>query len=194
MTNAPRFATLTCRLAFAALLVSPCLTGCEQARKAFGYEKAPPDEFAVSARAPLTQPPDMSLRPPEPGAPRPQDGGSVQDQAKAVLMNTQRRPDPNQFAGRSDGEKAMLTHAGADRALPGIRKKVNEETTAMVEADKSFTDKILFWREKDLPGEPVDPAKESRRIQENASLGRPATEGETPTIERHEKGWLEGIF
>jgi hypothetical protein len=40
----------------------------------------------------------------------------------------------------------------------------------------------------------VDPAKESQRIKENQALGRPVTEGETPTIERREQGIFEGIF
>ncbi len=37
-----------------------------------------PDEFAVESRAPLTIPPDFDLRPPQPGAPRPQEKSSDQ--------------------------------------------------------------------------------------------------------------------
>ncbi len=38
-----------------------------------GFDRARPDEFAVARAAPLVIPPDFSLVPPQPGAPRPQD-------------------------------------------------------------------------------------------------------------------------
>ncbi len=47
-------------------------------------EKVSPDEFAVESRAPLTVPPEFDLRPPQPGAPRPQEASSA-DQAKKVI-------------------------------------------------------------------------------------------------------------
>jgi hypothetical protein len=40
----------------------------------------------------------------------------------------------------------------------------------------------------------VDPGKEQKRLEANASLGKAATEGSTPQIVRRQKGWLEGIF
>ncbi|MGH7063561.1 MAG: DUF3035 domain-containing protein, partial [Stellaceae bacterium] len=43
-----------------------------------------PDEFAVESRAPLTIPPDFDLRPPEPGAARPQEKSTSQ-QAEQVI-------------------------------------------------------------------------------------------------------------
>ena len=49
------------------------LTACEGVKKQFGLTKQSPDEFRVVARAPLSLPPDFTLRPPEPGAVRPQD-------------------------------------------------------------------------------------------------------------------------
>ncbi len=56
-------------LAFAAGLM---LAGCDTVKQAIGLENAPPDEFAVETQAPLSIPPDFALRPPKPGAPRPQ--------------------------------------------------------------------------------------------------------------------------
>jgi len=35
---------------------------------------------------------------------------------------------------------------------------------------------------------------ETRRLQENAALGQPATTGPTPQIERRRKAPLEGLF
>lgn len=179
-----------CRTALVALLAGMSLSACSDARRALGYDKSAPDEFAVMMRAPLSQPPDYSLRPPQPGAIRPQDG-TPRDQARTVLLG---RNSEEAFADRSAGERALLAQAGADEALPGIRRKVSEETTALIEADKSFTDKIMFWQDKGEPGVVIDAGKESRRLQENTALGRPVTEGDTPQIGRSKKAWLEGIF
>ena len=49
------------------------LAGCSDFRRAIGMDKVGPDEFAVESRAPLTIPPDYDLRPPQPGATRPQE-------------------------------------------------------------------------------------------------------------------------
>ena len=45
-----------------------------------------PDEFAVESRAPLTIPPDFDLRPPAPGATRPQEV-SAASKAKTAIDN-----------------------------------------------------------------------------------------------------------
>lgn len=55
-----------------ALLIS----GCTDVKRAIGLEKTSPDEFAVESRAPLEMPPDFDLRPPQPGASRPQEKSS----------------------------------------------------------------------------------------------------------------------
>jgi hypothetical protein len=68
-------------LCWAAMLLLP---GCSDLRRSIGLEKTSPDEFAVESRAPLTMPPDFELRPPQPGAPRPQEKSSGQ-QARQVI-------------------------------------------------------------------------------------------------------------
>lgn len=183
------------RLAAAgALLAALSVTGCTEARRALGYEKAPPDEFVVVARAPLSQPPDFSLRPPTPGAPRPQEG-TVRDQARGLLVGGRGGvASSTGSAGRSQGELVILTKAGADKADPDIRRKVNEETSALIELDDSFADKILFWQDKPPPGEPLDASQEAKRLQANASWGKPASEGVAPQIIYKKKGWLPTIF
>ena len=60
------------------------LSGCSGFKRAIGLERASPDEFAVESRAPLTLPPDFNLRPPEPGAARPQEP-LPNKQARAAL-------------------------------------------------------------------------------------------------------------
>ena len=185
------------RAALISLIAVLALSGCSEARRALGYDKTPPDEFTVVSQAPLSQPPDYSLRPPEPGAPRPQQGG-VRDQAADILLNTsssKRALAAQQaFRGRSQGEQVLLAKSSAEKALPDIRKTVNEETTKLIEADKSFTDKILFWQKKDAPGEPLDAKKEAERLSKNSAEGKAVDDGNSPQIVRRKKGWLEGIF
>jgi hypothetical protein len=49
-----------------------------------GLAPSAPDEFAVESRAPLTIPPDFDLRPPAPGAPRPQEVAAAEKAKKAI--------------------------------------------------------------------------------------------------------------
>jgi hypothetical protein len=54
-----------------ACLLLLALPGCSDVRSMLGMDRAGPDEFAVESRAPLLIPPDFNLRPPTPGATRP---------------------------------------------------------------------------------------------------------------------------
>src|SRR5207253_535538 len=60
------------------------LPGCTGVRRAIGLEQVGPDEFAVESRAPLTIPPDFDLRPPQPGAQRPQEVTAAERARKAI--------------------------------------------------------------------------------------------------------------
>ena len=144
-------------------------------------------------------PPDFGLRPPTPGATRPQEK-SVRNQARRVLI-----PGSDKRSGTgpigtvssnklSAGEAALLSAAGALKTDPSIRSQVNRETSALVEADDSVFDKVFFWQEVEPSGTIVDPDKESRRLREAAAIGDPPNKGEVPTIKRRELGILEGIF
>ena len=62
-------------------------SACEQTRNVIGLDKQPPDEFAVVTRAPLSVPPDFGLRPPIPGAQRPQEK-TVQNEAREILLRS----------------------------------------------------------------------------------------------------------
>jgi hypothetical protein len=75
----------------ALLPVGGCAQGSVQ--EALGMSKRAPDEFAVVKRAPLIVPPDFELRPPEPGAPRP-NIGRTSDQARVALTRNPAAPDP----------------------------------------------------------------------------------------------------
>jgi hypothetical protein len=192
-------------LGAALLALAAGLGGCSETQKALGLTKTPPDEFQVVSRAPLSLPPNYTLVPPAPGAPRPQEG-TTRDQARNAVFGTQ----PGQLAAvqpglalgdpggvspdATTGEQALLQSAGAVGVDPKIRQEVNAETQAAIQQDQAFIDRLIFWRKPDEPGTVIDPAKEQQRLQENAALGKPVTEGETPIIIRRKRAMLEGIF
>ena len=174
------------------------LAGCggESLTDALGMGKNAPDEFSVVTKAPLVIPPDFSLRPPQPGAPRPQEASlspSATAQDALVGANAQAAPADTTL---SPGEKALLANAGADKADPRIRQVVNAESRSLVERDDSFVDDVLFWKDDSTPpAEPVVNApEEAKRIRENTAEGKPATDGETPTVKPEDKGLLGDIF
>ena len=153
-------------LAVASVMV---LTGCESAKKAFGGNKSAPDEFVVYSRPPLSQPPDYALRPPTPGAARPQQT-SPTDEARDALLGTNDSAQ-KRLAGQQEpdtaGLQALLASAGADEADPEIRKKINDETSILADEDQRLVDKMIFWvDDKPFQGTVLDPAKEQQRIRE----------------------------
>jgi hypothetical protein len=184
------------RLALTAviLLGGLAISGCGDTRKALGFDKNKPDEFKIVNRAPLSLPPDYALRPPQPGASRPQEQ-TVPEQARQVLIGasgTAARPAAP--AGVSAGEAALLAKAGATRSDPRIREMVDRDSVTLADADRTFLDRIVFWKKPDPPGTVVDPQAEAQRLRENQALGKPVTDGDTPIIRRRKKGALEGIF
>ena len=179
------------------------LSGCSDTRKALGIDKAPPDEFAVVSGAPLTMPPDFNLRPPRSPSDKPPSETAAQagrqtvfrvSDAKtpAVIASTQ--VGTNGVA-LSPGEQALIAKAGAAGADPSIRQQVDKDTAQLNEDNSGgFVDSLLFWREPPPPGEAVDASREAQLLRENAALGKPASVGDTPQIQRTQRAWLEGIF
>ncbi len=170
------------------------LAGCSgDVSRSFGFTRDPPDEFQVATRAPLSVPPNFDLRPPRPGATRPQEG-PTRDQAAAVLAGRQGivvgSPPP---VASSAGESALLAAAGPAPG-PNLRRQLDEENTLLESRDRGFTDRLLFWRTPEQPGIALDPAREQRRLRENAALGLDQTVGDTPIIQRRRRGLLESIF
>jgi hypothetical protein len=97
----------------------------------FGNRNAP-NEFAVTRQPPLTIPPDYALRPPRPGAPRPQEVGASA-QALAAMFGGQ--------AVTSSGQDALVGAAGG---VPdaGVRSGAGDPDTAVV--DKGSTTKDIL--------------------------------------------------
>lgn len=86
MTGESRFRVFNSRVASPLIGLAGVLliAGCSDWKKTIGLEKSTPDEFAVESRAPLTMPPDFNLRPPQPGAPRPQEKSSDQQARQTI--------------------------------------------------------------------------------------------------------------
>ena len=173
--------TLVCIAAFLAL------SACDQVRQVSGLEKQSPDEFVVVTRAPLSLPPDYGLRPPRPGAERPQET-QVTTAARDLLV-----PRSQDEAPGSPGEAKLLEASGAADADPDIRLKLDRDASILSAEDKGFVERILS-RDDPRSGSVVDAKREAERLQENAELGKAPTEGATPRIERRSRGWLEGLF
>ena len=182
-------------LGLGALALAATLSACEGGiGDALGLGKNAPDEFAVVRNAPLTLPPDFTLRPPRPGEARPNEE-SVREQARVALFNEAGAlAIDDSTAAATQGEAAFVERAGAADVDPNIRHIVDREFSGYASEDESFIDSLLFWQEEQLPGEVVNAAAEAERLRENAEAGKPVTAGETPTIKRREKALLEGVF
>lgn len=167
------------------------LSGCDTTRLArtFGFTRDAPDEFTVTTRAPLSMPPDFSLRPPRPGAPRPQEQSEAR-KAEETLVPQTALSSPQ--TGLSPGQQALVQQAGPP-APANIRQELTQERQAR-QADQSFVDQLLFWRQSGSQPVLVDPKREAQRLRGNAALGQSPESGDTPIIQPRRKGWLEGIF
>ncbi|KAB7742881.1 DUF3035 domain-containing protein [Parvibaculum sedimenti] len=175
--------------------LSLALAGCGGGgiKDALGYSKDAPDEFSVVTKAPLVIPPEFSLRPPQPGAPRPQEA-NMQPSARAQAALTGEEAAAASGA-TSSGEQALLAETGAAEADPNIRAVVNNETRTLVEKDAKLTDDILFWQQKTPPDERlVDAAAEKKRVEQNEAQGKPVTEGDTPSRAPEKPGFFSGLW
>ncbi len=160
------------------LVLATGLAGCENPREMLGLTHTSPDEFAVISHAPLEVPPEFRLRPPQPGATRPQEG-EVRDRARAAVLGA-----AVNAADLSQGERIVLTRGGGDTARPDIRAIIDRETRALVRGSDLLVDKVLFWQETEAFGSVLDPAAEAERLRANREKGLPPTAGEVPVIER----------
>jgi DUF3035 family protein len=174
-------------LGCALVLLGGCATG--DLTRTFGLTRDPPDEYTVTTRAPLSMPPDYNLRPPRPGAPRPQEQ-SERDQAAAALVPQLALSSPQGDA--SPGQAALLQETGP-AAPPDIRAKVDQEAN-QAKGDDGFINNLLYWRKPAMQNVQVDPQKESQRLKENSALGTGPDVGDTPIIQQKKEGWFTHLF
>lgn len=175
-------------IAALAIFITPFALGaCSGAKEQLGLERSAPDEFAVVKRAPLEMPPSYYLRPPAPGAPRPQEQ-TTDVQARQTVFGEAQQEQPAEQQAAADGttssESLLLQQAGTGIADPSIRSKVDEETAEMKDYNRPVAEKLLGIGDDGQPyATVVDSKKESERLRKNMEEGKPVTEGETPYIE-----------
>lgn len=174
--------------------ISVSLAGCsgvgDTLSRTFGFSRDTPDEFSVTTQAPLSMPPDFSIRPPRPGAPRPQ---AVPDQVAAQEALMPQTTFASSSPTMSPGQEALVQEAGPP--VPAdIRTEIAQEQSRLNGAGQSFADRLMFWRSTPAPGIAVDPQKESQRLRQNAALGQSPQQGQTPIIQPQPRGWLSGLF
>lgn len=167
------------------------LSGCGNMRDTLGLGKNTPDEFAVVTRAPLSMPPTYELRPPQPGAPRPQEQ-RARDVARQTLVGQGKIPvtagergasGPNLVQVRptvGQGEQGLLAKAGAMGAgNDAVRAQIDRETAQMESVNQSLLAQI---RQPNAAPDPVvSPAQESRRVRELKQQNAPVSGSGTVT-------------
>lgn len=180
------------RIAVGLAVVAALTSGCAGFGRAVGGGKNPPDEFAVTTKAPLVVPPDYALRPPKPGETRPEEL-SASERARQVLMGDAAQSPP------TPGEQYILRKANALEADPNIRNLLNAETGGRGEKDRSFANQLIFWKfidgEVDDSAAPLrvdDPEKWWAQRQRTIDLA--VGEENEITIKRDESLGLPGIF
>jgi DUF3035 family protein len=132
MTGNDRAAIISRRLpllAVASISLTLLLGGCGEFRKAIGMDRVGPDEFAVESRAPLTIPPDFDLRPPQPGAQRPQETTAA-DRARKVIDTA--------GPGEPGKQAAPALQAGA-----AARTRTSDADPNQQVGDQSLANKLL---------------------------------------------------
>jgi hypothetical protein len=174
-------------LGCALVLLGGCETG--DLTRTFGLSRDAPDEYTVTTRAPLSMPPDYNLRPPRPGAVRPQEQ-SERQQAAAALVPQLALGMPE--GGASPGQAALLQETGP-AAPADIRTKVDQEAN-QANGDEGFIDKLLYWHRTNTQHVQVDAQKESQRLRENSALGEGPNVGDTPIIQQKKEGWFTHLF
>ena len=179
------------RILLAALLPLT-LVGCgngDDISRTFGLTRDAPDEFQVTTRAPLSMPPDYTLRPPRPGASRPQEQSPRQGAEAALAPDTALSANEGEA---SPGQQALLSASGPS-APADIRRRLDADS-AIEQTDRSFGDKLMFWRTPTDKSVVVDPQRESQRLRENAALGDHPTAGDTPIIQHKQETFWDSIF
>ncbi|MBI3440564.1 MAG: DUF3035 domain-containing protein [Proteobacteria bacterium] len=169
------------------------LSGCTSVKKELGVGRNSPDEFTVVKRAPLTMPPDYTLRPPgSPAETAP--AAEATNTVKAALLGKTEVP-----VTQSSSDQVLLDKMGTTMANPDIRQKIEEDNGYISLKNQSVADKLIFWDDEKqppldrTPTSVVNPTAEAERIKKNKAEGKPINEGNVPVIEK-KTSTLEKLF
>lgn len=153
------------------------LAGCSQGsvQNVLGLGKRSPDEFAVVKRAPLIIPPDFDLRPPDPGAPRP-NIGTTSDQARVAMTGN--------ATAASTATPSAPAPSAASRIL-GSANAPSANTTSSAGASRLADDLLSAGTNAPVNGTAVDgtPAAAAAQVD-----GTAATAGVPPARQDESQG------
>ena len=169
------------RVLTVAALLCVGLGGCsgDQIERDFGLVRNAPDEYTVTTRAPLSMPPTDQLSTPEPGAARPQEESSRMQALETLAPNVAIQ---GVSGSDSPGQAALVQSASKNSAEP-----IGAGRGELDRPGSGFVDELMFWK-GGKAGSIVDASAEKRRLEGNAALGRPPTDGATPTIKASNPG------
>jgi hypothetical protein len=178
-------------LVIVASLAVLALSACQNVKRELGVGRNSPDEFMVVKRAPLSLPPDYTLRPPSSDYVSP--ASEITDQARTAVLGSSAAP-----AKAGSGEEILMEKLGVAAANPEIRSIINQENGYIALENRTLTDKLIFWQndpaiEEKMPASVVNPSKETARIKKNEEEGKPVNDGDVPVIEK-KKGTIDKIF
>lgn len=123
------------------------LSACTDFKQLVGLDQPMPDEFAVESRAPLTIPPDFNLRPPEPGAARPQEE-STQKQAQQIMEGA--------GPGVPGKQAADFRLRAGDNGLPNLGGNPQAPDPSGIVGSQSLSNKLLNYGDTGNAGATVD--------------------------------------
>lgn len=156
-------------------------SGCASIGNALGAGKVSPDEFRVVSQAPLTLPPDYSLRPPRPGEPRPQELQPTEEARQSLFGQ-------DVGATASSGERQLVSDAHADATDPNIRDTVDFEAQGIVRRNEGFVNRLLAFGGSPSTSAPLDAQTEQQRLADQDAIRR-ATGGGQVIIQRDSGGF-----
>jgi hypothetical protein len=166
----------------AVIAAAAAASGCASVQRAVGATRTAPDEFRVVTQAPLTLPPDYSLRPPRPGEQRPQEL-QPDAEARAALFGQQIAPNASQ------GERTLVANAGAEAVDPTIRDTIDYESPGIVRRNEDFVNRVLsFGGSGAAATAPLNAEEEAARLERDEQVRR-ATGGGQVVIERERGGF-----
>lgn len=139
----------------------------EGTKEKLGLTTVAPDEFSVVTRAPLSVPPDYTLRPPAPGKQRPMEI-STQDDARQTVFGVKDVDQSGIAKSKTTISEGFLDKVGATQSDPNIRAVLDQETTQGVEDSRPTAEKLMFWKSGDAEdqGTPIDPKEELERLKD----------------------------
>lgn len=162
------------------------LVACQNVKQELGVGRNSPDEFMVVKRAPLTLPPDYSLR--APGAAE-QPRTQTAETARNAVFGSTATATAKSTATTDSSDAAFLDKLGAGKAQPNIRNVIDEENGYIALQNKTVGEKLIFWKneaneDERVPASIINSQAEADRLKKNKEENKPVNDGDVPVIEK----------